>query len=328
MSIKRVLYVGNLRPPYSTENDVKSALEELGVEVVTVQEDEAGDWSAIASLISHGPTKPDLILYTRTWGIKGDGLSVWKEARQRGVPTASYHLDMYVGLMREPNLGEVGLGDPFWATDYVFTADGDPRCDAWLKKRGINHFWLPPAIKASSCYIADPDAERFPCPIIFVGSEGYHPEWPYRKLLLEWLANTYGDRFHRYGNPDEVIRGHDLNVLYATAKVVVGDSLILGFTHENYWSDRAPETLGRGGLLIHPRVKGMDRFFEDRKHLVNYELGDFEELKARIDYYLDPVHEAEARAIRRAGLERVKKAHTYTHRLRWVLDYIERNGRV
>ena len=59
-----------------------------------------------------------------------------------------------------------------------------------------------------------------------------------------------------------VIRGKELNDLYATAKVVVGDTLCKGFNYPYYFSDRLFETTGRGGFLIHPYIKGLEDYFE------------------------------------------------------------------
>lgn len=174
---------------------------------------------------------------------------------------------------------------------------------------------------APECYRAEP-VEALRQDVIFVGSYGYHKEWPYRQQLLNWLAATYGSRFTHYDHASHM-RGHRLNQLYASAKIVVGDSCCLGFTGRDYWSDRVPETLGRGGVLIHPWIKGLDDDYQDSVHLRLYAYGDFAGLKDRIDELL---HDADRERIRLAGHAHVKAHHTYTHRVQQMLDIIQREA--
>ena len=94
--------------------------------------------------------------------------------------------------------------------------------------------------------------------------------------------------------------------------------MCIGFDYPYYWSDRVYETLGRGGFIIHPRIKGMEDDFEDKKHLVFYEFGDFEQLKREIDFYLEADDLREE--IRRQGHEHVKKNHTYLNRWTTILE--------
>jgi spore maturation protein CgeB len=99
--------------------------------------------------------------------------------------------------------------------------------------------------------------------------------------------------------------------------VVVGDSLCPTFEKPFYWSDRATETMGRGGFLIHPYVKGMDLFFQNEEHLVYYNYGDFEDLFAKIDYYLE--NGLERKIIATKGMLHVRDNHTYKNRFTQIL---------
>ena len=154
--------------------------------------------------------------------------------------------------------------------------------------------------------------------VIFVGSKKYHPEWQYRPQLISWLEDTYKNKFEHYGNGGiKSVRGDQLNKLYSSTKIVVGDTLCIGFNYPDYWSDRIYETMGRGGFIIHPYIKGLEKEFEDKKHLVFYEYGNFDQLKELIDYYL--VHDEEREAIRKAGHELVKNNYTYKNRWEQIL---------
>lgn len=309
-----IAYCGNFRPEHSTETHLKKTLESMGHFVIDLQEDEL-----TTDQIYEESKGADLFLYTRTWGFRADsrtpGLGLLEKFRWLGVPTVSYHLDLYFGIERERTI----QGDPFWNTKYVFTPDGCEAHQQEFKKLGINHFYLKPGVFDQECYYGDFD-ERLAYDVIFVGSYHYHPEWEYRKVLIDWLRFTYGKRFGKFGNPEMTVRNKQLNDLYASSKIVIGDSLSLGFNHPYYWSDRVYETLGRGGFMIHPKIKGLEEEFEDGKHLAFYDFGDFKQLQSLIDFYLTSNRERES--IRRAGHELVKSSYTYKQRLEQVFKVL------
>ena len=101
----------------------------------------------------------------------------------------------------------------------------------------------------------------------------------------------------------------------------MGDTLCPGFNHPYYWSDRVYETMGRGGFIIHPWIKGLQDEFIDGVHLRYYEYDNFKELKRLIDYYLK--HDTERERIRRAGHEQVRNGCTYKARLTEALRVVE-----
>lgn len=316
----RIAYLGNFRPDHSTETHIARTLEQLGHTVIRLQEDgylPAGLTRALDA------AEPDLMLFTRTWGATLE-MQHLERLRAQGVPTVSYHLDLYVPLERNGGLD----GDPFWRTDWVFTPDGDPRSAAEFERRGINHRWLLPAVVADECYLAaDVPLTR---DVIFVGSgPGYHPEHTYRGDLLTWLTQTYGPRFRQYGGRGQSVRGYALNRLYASTRVAVGDSLNLvrdGTRWASYASDRRYEGPGRGALQIFPKIEGLDDGFTDGQTIVEYDYGDWTGLKDRIDHYL--TYDDERERIRRAGHEHVRAGHTYTHRLTQMLGLLRSEGAV
>lgn len=325
----KIAYVGNFTQRHCTEVHLAFTLEQLGHEVIRLQENElTKDW------VSKLPSDTDMVMYTRTWGgyvTLGD----LEQLRERKIPTVSYHLDLYVGLSRkylheDKTLEEVLQTDPFWRTDFVFTPDGDPKSAEVFRKNNVNHYYMKAGVFEPECYIY---GEQHPeIDVLFVGGgdtpgspHAYgHPEWNYRNELIQWLKNTYKDRFTKFGHPQETIRNNELNMLYYNAsKVVVGDSVCIGFNHENYWSDRVYETIGRGGFLIHPYIKGLEEEFTDGETIVFYEYGNFDQLKEKIDYYLE--HDDERERIRKAGHEFVKKNATYTQRLQQMLKIVDPN---
>lgn len=313
----RLAYIGNFIPPFSTENDLVWTLEDLGHEVLKFQEDMSQTDFIYQDIIDR---EIPLLIYghTHTWVTHGSFSmdELLNRLHEKGVATASFHLDYWRGLDREVDVNN----HAFWHTKYVFTADGGS--NEWYRDQGINHFWLPPGVVKRDCYWANPK-EEFLYDVIFVGSYNYHAEWPYRPQLIDWLHNTYGNRFAHYGNDGiKVVRGTDLNRLYRSAKIVVGDSLCLNFNHNNYWSDRVPETMGRGGFLIHPFIEGLQDFYIGDEDIVYYKYGDFIELKSKIVYYLENYIDREE--IRLSGHEKTKEDNTYTERMQTMLAVISR----
>ena len=317
-----IAYCGNFRPDHSTETHLARTLEQMGHKVTRIQEDTTNPAMLTRRLQREDM---DLFFYTRTWGKTVD-LTHLDLLSKRGVPSVSYHLDLYVGVWRggpadaksDANIGT----DPFWKVDYVFQPDRDPESARVFAAKGVNQRWLPPGVVADECYIADVSLQR---DVIFVGSgPDYHKEWPYRGQLLRWLESTYGGRYSQHGNRGRPVRGDDLNRLYASTRVAVGDSFVPGFNRYGYCSDRRYEAPGRGAFQIGPRIDGLDDGFVDGVNCVLYDFGDWDGLKDRIDHYLKAADEREK--IRRAGHEHVRQNHTYTHRLERMFEILYAEG--
>lgn len=310
--MKRIGFIGNFTVPWTTECEREWSFQKLGHEVVRFQENRTNAKQLLAAMPSL-----DMLVYSHTHdpayvipGLK----EVFAEYKQAGVPTVSAHLDRWAWLKRVKDVGE----EATWFTEHIFMADASPEAVELYEKYGLNWHYLKPAVVERDCYQAQPDKTRFPHDIIFTGSRGYHPEYPFRPKLVDWLHKIYGDRFGHYGGDGiRVLRQHDLNVALASAKIVVGDSCFGG--RPNYVSDRYYETRGRGGFLIHPQVSGVDHV-----GVVRYE-GDTDDaklecLKEVIDLYLE--HDGLREADRQRGFEWVKNNETYTHRAQEILDVV------
>lgn len=313
----KIIYVGNFTQPHCTEVHISKTLQDMGHTVVEVQEDPKNK----RSLISQAKGC-DLFLFTRTWNnlVTLDHL---KQLKRMGIPTVSYHLDLYVGLQREAGLDK----DPFWKTEYVFSPDGNPASQEVFKRKGINHFYLKPGVFKEECIALEPNQDQeLTGDVIFVGGGvGYgHKEWPYRGQLVTWLEKTYPDKYKKFGHPERTVRNLELNQLYANSKIVIGDTLCLNFNHPHYWSDRVYETIGRGGFIIHPYIKGMEEEFTDGENIVFYKYNDWAGLKEKIDYYL--ANPKERKKIQLAGQNFVRENATYHNRLQQMLDVVKNKG--
>ena len=307
----RIAFLGNFIVDSTSETHHAKTLGALGHQVTCLQETEAS-----AREIAFASRDADLFVWVHTHGYHTpDIVEAFAAAIGRGIPVITYHLDLWKGLAREKDMET----DPYWRvlTDF-FTCD-KLMADYLTEHTSVRGHYLPPGVFGPECYLAEPTE---PFDVAFVGSYGYHPEWPYRARLIDWLKDTYGPRFRHYGGGGlPTVRGVDLNQVYANARVAVGDTLCLNYDYPYYWSDRLFETAGRGGFQIFPRITGITDYLTEDKEVVLYDYGNFAELKNKIDYYL--THDAEREAIRVAGHERTKAEHTYTHRWAHILESLK-----
>lgn len=298
-------FIGNFDAPFSTENDRKWSFMMLGHNVIKFQENR----TTIDDL--HARKDIDMWVYSHTHGWEIPHLKAFFLAcKANGVPTISVHLDRWAWLARESDIGT----EATWFTEYQFMADASPEAVELYEKHHLNWHYLKPGVIARDCYMAAPDPIRFPHDIIFIGSKNYHPEYPFRAQLVEWLHTTYGERFAHWGGDGRgTLRGHELNVALASAKIVVGDSCFGG--RPNYVSDRYYETRGRGGFLLHPHVSGVDHV-----GVRSYANGDFESLRSMIEHYL--ANEEYRINAQHEGFKHVKENETYINRAEEILKVV------
>lgn len=311
----RIAYLGTFGAAHSTENHYARSFEALGHEVVRLQENHPEWWP------THEP--PDLLLYTRVYDHPDAGRLV-RDAKERGIHTAAVHLDIFRGLDREHQVASQAM----FQVDDLFTADGD--ATEWYAERGIRHHWLRAGVLASEAYDAPPSEDwAGKWDVAFVGSApsnqaggNYHPEWPHRYELVQHLRQWYGPRFVHVGNGGDIgnnydrpnVRGHDLNMLYGSVPVIVGDTLG-AHAGSRYWSDRAYETWGRGGFLVHPRI---DALSQELGGPPMWEVGDWQGLRQEVDHWLSVPEE---RAVVRMVMARIVRNHcTYTNRAASLLE--------
>lgn len=310
-----VAILGNHEVSFCTERELGWTFEHLGHRVLRFQENRARTEEIMEECIA---SRVDLFIYVHTHGWETPGAITFEKMldaiKNNKTKTCGFHLDLYWGLntndYRQDRIGK----HHFWKMDYVFTADGGHQQD--FQKRGVNHFWLPPAVVEKGCFRGNFNPE-YAVDVAFVGSKGYHPEYPFRPYLIEWLERTYGPRFRRYCGDTQWggFREQKLNDLYASVKVCVGDSCFGGLI-PNYWSDRIPETLGRGGFLVHPAVDGLNI-----PGLVTFYPQNLEHLQRQIDYFVE--HDEERRQCADKGFRWVRDNETYTNRVLRMLGVME-----
>lgn len=334
----RVLQIGNQAPPHSTESHLRTAMLSHGWDVRSVQENDRWCWSDLAA---NAPADVDFVLWTRTgWdydhllGPGGDKMvKAWQHqflrlCRLHGIPTVGYHLDVWRRLEREHQVEE----EPFFSCSLLVTADGSD--EQWWMDKGVNHVWFLPGVSEPECAPGTP-RDEFRSKIAFVGSwQGhYHQEHQHRFELVDWLRRNFKRDcafWPRQGQP--AVRGQDLRDLYASVDVLVGDSCFSGDGIGKYCSDRLPESLGRGGFLIHPDTPGVTddsltpvgEAWQTGVHLMTWQAGNWDELGVWIDWALSTPKEVDE--IRQAGKAFTVANHTYEVRVRQVAELLQKRG--
>jgi hypothetical protein len=312
----KITFLGNFRVDFTSESHHAKTLESLGHEIVRLQESEI-----TSEVILQSAKESALFIWIHTHGWNTPGKLTMEDVllklKNHNVPSMTYHLDLWFGLSRQKDLRRKPV---YKYIDHFFTVDSK-MADWFNSKTSVKGHYLPAGVYDQECtYVPTKLTEE----VIFVGSKTYHSEWPYRPKLINFLTKTYGTKFNLYGKEGvRPVRGQELNNLYASTKVVVGDTLCPEFNYPDYWSDRIYETLGRGGFLIHPYIPGLEREFEDKKHVVFYQYNNLDQLKELIDYYLNNYEEREK--IRKAGHEFVKNNYTYKNRWQTILKELNIN---
>ncbi len=306
-----IVFYGNFSIDYCSEVHYSKTLKAMGHNVIELQENQVKTEVVLEKAID-----ADLFIWVHSHGFINPGIVsmayVLNILKKNKVPTVAYHLDLYMPLERWQEYEN----SDYMKIEHFFTVD--KLMADWLNENTeVKGHYLQAGVFDQECRIAEMPKE---IDVLFVGSKGYHHEWPYRPQLIDWLTSNYRGFKHWGGDGAGTVRGQELNRLYGYSKVVVGDTLCPNFNYPYYWSDRVYETLGRGGFIIHPYIKGMDEHFEDGKHLVFYEYGDFEQLKKLIDYYME--HDTEREAIRLSGHKHVKENHTYKNRWETIIKEV------
>jgi hypothetical protein len=305
--VPKLAFIGNFAVAYSTESHHKATWERLGWEVAALQQQSTTTEAVLAACRGAQALQ---VTATHGWPLGGamSPQEMLIRVREMGIPSFSYHLDLYFGLQtldqRDQKIGQHWS----WGVDRFYSTDGAHEAEYAARK--VNHKWLLPAVVESGCYKGEFNP-ALASEVGFVGSTGYHPEYPFRTHMVSYLKKQYGQKFRVYTGMREAA----LNNTYASIRVTVGDHCFAGMPR--YCSDRLFETIGRGGFIIYPETQDVTNLIPG---LATYKPQDMRDLYEKIDYFLDPAHEAERIERRDTAFEWVKKNGTYTNRLQFIAD--------
>jgi hypothetical protein len=322
-------YIGSFHRIHDEEG-IACSLEKLNINVVRFQIDDfyLNYEDNINKIFSSNLD----FLMSPTWEIPNSQYIIEK-CKKHNIKTITWHPDGYYNYTISHEQYMV-MGNPNWigtrhdsviapkesrnlayCTDYVCTPEG--YANEIYRELGINHFVLRQGIYNECCYKGIPNYQ--PYDILFVGStsNAYHT---YRKSLINYLKNTYEDRFLHIGENENDVRGDELNNLIASCKVIIGESIF----HPQYWSNRIYETIGRGGFCLHAYHEGIENEYKIKEHFdVFYRDESFEVIKEKIDYWINNNEEREKIAIN--GMIHTQKYHTLANRANQLIDILTNN---
>src|ERR1700758_3975898 len=142
----RIVFLGNFGCTHSSETHHAATLHALGHDVVPLQEQEA-----TAEQVLNTARDADLFVWVHThgWDTPGDMNQTLRDLRLTGTPSISYHLDRWLGLARQAEIGR----DAVFQVDHWFTVD-QKQAD-WLNNHTatIAHY-LPAGVYEPECYMA------------------------------------------------------------------------------------------------------------------------------------------------------------------------------
>lgn len=141
----------------------------------------------------------------------------------------------------------------------------------------------------------------------------------HRQEMIKFLQKEYPEPlFGDYGmgqTNNRFINIHEEFFLYNTAKIVIVQNQ---FDREHYQSDRIWRAMGSGAFVLAHKTKGIDKMFNVGEHLDVW--SDFDELKSKIDYYLDNDDKRIGIAI--AGYNYVRNTQRWQDRFESLKQYI------
>jgi spore maturation protein CgeB len=80
------------------------------------------------------------------------------------------------------------------------------------------------------------------------------------------------------------------------------------------------QAVGAGAMALNEYCSELEDLFEIDKEIVTFEFGNVEELRDKLSWYI--THDSERERIARAGYERGRKQHTFSARIKQILDIV------
>ena len=215
----------------------------------------------------------------------------------------------------------------------MYYEDMSPEVSTRLVQRGmLVDFFLT----TSKGRLADYKKAGIPHPIYFIGACDRHDHRMRRPVLPVWKSDiafigqaranesrvvlihklaerfnvkVYGKNWQTYGiKPTlKAVTPRSYALVCRGAKIILGADITDEV--EGYWSNRLWLTLGCGGFFLTAYVRGMEKYFENRRHLVWYH-SEAECLSLAEEYLAKPEIR---RKIARQGYQRVHERHTFHH---------------
>lgn len=286
----KILYLANFENTGSdrTEKHIKHAFEELGHEVIPIDEKDN------TKILDYQDV--DLFLFHKAGVGKNIDLGTFAKILCNMIPTkVGWYFDKIEG--KRSNFVETCA----MYCDHLFLTD-----DTWRRRRKYKNVHCLKQGIGDEDKVVGKKRKEYECDIAFVGSiYGEREKW------ARQLKSVYGDKIKFFNN----VFNEDLYDLCASAKIILAPKYP---SNEFYWSSRIYMILGSGGFLVHPDLYGLKNEFEEGKHFAGYRSS--EEMILTIEYFLK--NEKERKQIQKQGHEQCLKVATYKKRVEQMLNTI------
>lgn len=211
--------------------------------------------------------------------------------------------------------------------DYLFTSF--PHYLDRFKFIGVPHVIYLPLAFEPRMLTPERQAMTRDLDILFIGGVGESSYWIQGTMMLDAIAQRFGDRFHWYGYGRESIRrnsalwnayrgeawGVDQYDLYARAKIVINRH---GEIAEGYSNNlRLYEATGMGALVMTEDSKNIDELFPGHS-IVAYNSADH--LESLIVHFLE--QQSFREQIAASGQAHTVARHNYAQRMQIVSDVL------
>ncbi|MFA5652241.1 MAG: glycosyltransferase [Candidatus Paceibacterota bacterium] len=285
----KILYFANFLNKGSNfvEEDIKSALEKLGHEVIAVHEK---DYKKLQNI------KADIFLFHKA-GV-GRYISLQEFIILLNHITCKKVMWFFdpVKLFQQR---EIDIETITQYIDYGFLVD-----DTWRRRHKFKNLYsLKEGIGTVYKGVV---RDELKCDVAFAGSL-----YGEREEFVATLKQHFGNKFKVFDN----LFGQDMADLCASAKIIVAPDFP---TNEFYWSSRIYLTLGLGGFLVHPDVYGLKPELIEGTHFAGYK--GIDELIMTIEYFLE--NEDQRKQIQEQGQKKCLETCTFEDRLEIMLEVI------
>jgi spore maturation protein CgeB len=216
----------------------------------------------------------------------------------------------------------------FFTAGYDFLFFKDQYLVQTLKDEfGFNTQYLPQCCSEKvhkKTKLSEKDIDIYGCDIANAGNL-YPSRAALYRQLLKYNIKLWGAPPPIWLNTEELksiimgkeVYGEEKTKAFAAAKIVLNNLHPAEINGVNKRTFEIPACNGFQITSFRPITAEM---FELDKEIVCYK--NLNELKEKIEYYLDPKNENERMEIIEAGRKRVLKDHTYAHRLKKVIEIV------
>ncbi len=227
----------------------------------------------------------------------------WRRVKRNCELLITWYFDWVFGIKEREERYKAVLPE----FDIVFSTDGFS--DEHYRQIGVKRIWLP---HFANTEIYRPIEKEIETDIVFIG----HVYTDRRKRLLDLISRYWEVR---------IVGGHNecwltrYSETCNSARLVFGDSYRVDIP--GYWSDRLYLTLASGGCLLFPKIEGLERWFEDDRHLVYY---SGEDIIDRISHIINNLEKI--RYIKAEAVKEIKRAHSLEVRICEMLNHLSKSG--